>query len=73
MNKLPKEKRDQLILVGMGTLALLILIIYGLIRPQYAAISKINEEINAARDDLQIQERHHQNGRHRVQPVGGLD
>jgi hypothetical protein len=52
MNKLSKEKRDRLILVGMGTLALLILIIYGLIHPQYGAISKINADINAARDDL---------------------
>ncbi len=52
MNKLSKEKRDQLILVGMGTLALLILIIYGLVHPQYGAISKINAEINTARDDL---------------------
>ena len=42
MNKLPKEKRDQLILVGMGTLFLLILIVFGLIRPQYATISGIN-------------------------------
>jgi hypothetical protein len=52
MNKLSKEKRDRLILVGMGTLALLILIIYGLVHPQYGAISKINADINAARDDL---------------------
>jgi hypothetical protein len=52
MNKLSKEKRDQLILVGMGTLALLILIIYGLIHPQYGAISKTNADINAARNDL---------------------
>ena len=43
MNKLSKEKRDHLILVGLGTLVLLVLIIYGLIRPQYAAIKKINE------------------------------
>ena len=36
MNKLPKEKRDHLILVGMGTVLVLIGIGYGLIRPQYA-------------------------------------
>ena len=52
MNKLPKEKRDQLILVGMGTLFLLVLIGLGLIRPQYSAISAINTQINAKRDNL---------------------
>jgi hypothetical protein len=56
MNKLPKEKRDQLILVGIGTLFLLVLIGFGLIRPQYAAISGINTQINAARDHLQSME-----------------
>ena len=56
MNKLPKEKRDQLILVGMGALFLLILIVFGLIRPQYATISGINKEIDAKRDDLQKME-----------------
>jgi hypothetical protein len=56
MNKLPKEKRDQLILVGMGTLALLVLIGLGLIRPQYSAISAINTQINAKRDHLQSME-----------------
>ena len=48
MNKLPKEKRDRLILVGMGTLFLLILIIFLLIRPQYAAVSDINAQINTS-------------------------
>jgi hypothetical protein len=56
MNKLSKEKRDQLILVGMGTLALLILIIYGLIHPQYGAISKIKADINIAGDDLKTKQ-----------------
>jgi Tfp pilus assembly protein PilO len=56
MNKLPKEKRDQLILVCMGTLLLLILIVFGLIRPQYDNISAINAKINAARKDLQSKE-----------------
>ena len=56
MNKLPKAKRDQLILVGMGTLILLILIIMGLIRPQYAAVSGINSQTKAARDHLQSME-----------------
>ncbi len=56
MNKLSKEKRDQLILVGLGTLGLLVLIIYGLIHPQYGAIKKTNEEINAAQGDLQTKQ-----------------
>jgi hypothetical protein len=56
MNKLPKEKRDQLILVGMGTLILLVLIGLGLIRPQYSSISAINTQINAKRDHLQSME-----------------
>ena len=53
MNKLRKEKRDQLILVGMGTVFVLVLIIFGLIRPQYAAISGINKQIDSKRVDLQ--------------------
>src|ERR1039457_6336108 len=56
MNKLPKEKRDQLMLVSMGTLFLLILIVFGLIRPQYDNISAINAKISAARKDLQYKE-----------------
>ena len=56
MNKLPKEKRDQLILVGMGTLVLLTLIGYGLIRPQYDAISAVNARINGKRNTLQSME-----------------
>ena len=56
MNKLPKEKRDQLILVGMGTLFLLILIILLLIRPQYATISGINAQIDTKRSSLQSME-----------------
>src|ERR1039457_1786886 len=56
MNKLPKEKRDQLMLVSMGTLFLLILIVFGLIRPQYDNISAINAKISAARKDLQSKE-----------------
>ena len=56
MNRLPKEKRDQLVLVGMGTLFLLILICYGLIRPQYANISGINTQIDKKRTDLQKME-----------------
>ena len=56
MNRLPKEKRDQLVLVGMGTLFLLILIVFSLIRPQYAAISAIKARTDDARKDLQSKE-----------------
>ena len=56
MNKLPKEKRDRLILVGMGTLILLILIIFLLIRPLYAAVSDTNTQIRDARNRLQSME-----------------
>jgi hypothetical protein len=56
MNKLPKVKRDHLILVGMGTLLALVAIGYGLIRPQYATISEINKQIDSKRDDLQKME-----------------
>jgi hypothetical protein len=56
MNKLPKAKRDQLILVGMGTLVLLVLIGLALIRPQYATISAINSKITEARSHLDSME-----------------
>jgi len=56
MNKLPKEKRDRLILVGIGTLAALTLIGFSLIRLQYASISVINTQIEAARTNLESME-----------------
>lgn len=56
MNKLPKEKRDHLILVGVGTLVALVAIGYGLIRPQYATIAAVNSNVGAARDKLQKME-----------------
>ena len=52
MNKLPKEKRDQLILVAISTMALLALIYLGLIRPQYGTISGIQKSIKKAQDNL---------------------
>lgn len=52
MNKLTKEQRDHLILVGMGTLLLLGLIIYFLIRPQYAAVKHIRNQTVEARKEL---------------------
>ena len=56
MNKLPKEKRDHLILVGIGTVLVLIGIGYGLIRPQYATIKAVNSQVSSAVDDLQSKE-----------------
>ena len=53
MNNLPKERRDRLILVGMSTLFLLGLIVFGLIRPQYGAISDIKKLTNDKRTHLQ--------------------
>jgi hypothetical protein len=52
MNRLSKAKRDQLILVGLGTGFMLILIGFGLIRSQYATISGINSRVAAARSQL---------------------
>jgi hypothetical protein len=50
MNKLPKEKRDQLILVIICTIVALAVIYFGLIRPQYATISRIQNDIKTAQD-----------------------
>jgi hypothetical protein len=52
MNKLPKEKRDRLILVMVSTVTLLALIYFGLIRPQNGNISKIKNDTATARDQL---------------------
>jgi len=56
MNKLPKEKRNHLILVGIGTVLVLIGIGYGLIRPQYATIATVNSQVQSALDNLQSME-----------------
>lgn len=56
MNKLPKEKRDKLILVIVGSVAVLGLIYFGLIGPQYDALSKIKIQTNNARNKLQKME-----------------
>jgi len=52
MNKLPKEKRDRLILVILGTVVLLGLVGFGLIQPQYNTISKIKKETVVAQYKL---------------------
>jgi hypothetical protein len=52
MKKLPKEKRDQLILVIMSTVMLMALIYFGFIRQQFGAISGIQKAITAAQAKL---------------------
>ena len=56
ISQLPKEKRDRLILVCLGTIGLLILIIFVLIIPQYHTIAEIGSNITATRDKLQDME-----------------
>jgi Tfp pilus assembly protein PilO len=56
MTKLPKEKRDRLILVCLSTLALLVLIVLGLIIPQNRAIDKIKTDTANAKKTLQDME-----------------
>lgn len=55
MNWLPKdkEKRKQLILALFSTVVLVVIIVFGLIRPQYDGISKTKEKIKAAQGTLQ--------------------
>jgi hypothetical protein len=52
MKRLSREKRNQLITVIFVTLAILALIGFGLIRPQYDSLSKIAKARNAADDNL---------------------
>lgn len=56
MNRLSKEKRDRLILVGLATLILLVFIGYGLIRTQYGSIAAMKAQTEAARTHLQNME-----------------
>jgi hypothetical protein len=53
MNKLPKEKRDRLILVILGTVGLLFLITFVLIRPQYDSIDQIRNQTVTTRNKLE--------------------
>jgi hypothetical protein len=53
MNKLSKEKTNQLILVAAGTAAVLAIIIFGLIRSQYNSLSQIKNNTSAAQTQLQ--------------------
>jgi len=52
MSKLPKEKRDQLILVVITTVTLLAGIYFGLVRPQYATIDRILNDTKTAQQKL---------------------
>src|ERR1035438_1304175 len=53
MKRLSREKRNQLIIVILVTLAILALIGFGLIRPQRASISKIADARKVADNKLQ--------------------
>ena len=48
MKRLSKDKRNQLIIVALITLAILAVIGFGLIRPQYASLSKIAQSKKVA-------------------------
>src|ERR1035438_8304318 len=53
MKRLSREKRNQLITVIFVTLAILALIGFGLIRPQYDSLSKIAKDRKVADNKLQ--------------------
>jgi Tfp pilus assembly protein PilO len=53
MKRLSREKRNQLITVILATLAILALIGFGLIRPQYDSLSAIAKDRKAADNKLQ--------------------
>jgi Tfp pilus assembly protein PilO len=53
MNSLPKEKRDRLILVGLGTAILLAVIYFFLVRPEYDSLARVQAKIAAATKDLE--------------------
>jgi Tfp pilus assembly protein PilO len=53
MKRLSREKRNQFVIVILVTLAILALIGFGLIRPQYDSLSKIANARNAANKNLQ--------------------
>jgi Tfp pilus assembly protein PilO len=55
--RLPKEKRDKMILVAGATLALCILLWSMVIRSQQASIKKVKEDTVQATSDLEVAER----------------
>ncbi|MFZ0828101.1 MAG: hypothetical protein WAO02_11820 [Verrucomicrobiia bacterium] len=52
MKKLSREKRNQLVTVGIVTLAVLGMIYFGLIQPQFASLSRIARDKSAAQTQL---------------------
>lgn len=57
MNNLPKEKRDKIILVAVGTLFVVAALVFFVIRPQYAALADRATKIEGARGKLTTAER----------------
>lgn len=57
MNKLSKEKRDRLILVGLCTAMVLFVIGYFLIHAQHASVAEIKTQTDNARNHLQEMEK----------------
>ena len=57
MKNLPKEKRDRLLLIGVGTLVCLVVVWYGLVRSQRASLDTISKTIAEHRSKLVSAER----------------
>lgn len=53
MSKLPKEKRDKIILIGMGTVVMCVAIWFLLINTQKATLTRVQEEIRKSREQLE--------------------
>src|SRR6185312_9448451 len=53
MNKLSKEKRNQIVLVCIGTLAVLACVWFLLIKPENAAVAKIKGDVESKQRQLQ--------------------
>ncbi len=57
MNNLPKEKRDKIILVAIGTLFAVVALVFFVIRPQYAALTDRAAKIEGAQNQLATAQR----------------
>jgi Tfp pilus assembly protein PilO len=57
MNKLPREKRDRLILVIVGTIGMLFVVFFVLIHPQYDTIGQIRDQTESKRNQLLVIEK----------------
>lgn len=57
MSKLPKEKRDKIILIGMGTAVVCAAIYFLLIGAQRATLQKVREEVAKSREQLESGQR----------------